>query len=220
MSERDALGRTTKIRSHGDGEAPSIVLRTTDALRSPSHVRWDAKRSSMSGAFGTALRALDRVAASDPVIDSLLDTVVRLVARALTVTFCKVLELRPYGASFLVRAGVGWGPSVVGRTLLSAETATLARLTLCSKRAVIVQDIQHTKIFDRASVLHGRGLTSGMSIVIPGAPNPFGVLSVHTIEQRRFTGPEANFLSSVSVQLGAAIAHATTSALSRSAGHP
>jgi GAF domain-containing protein len=205
MTKRDALAPPVKIWPPADGRARASVLRATDAVRPPSHVTPAARLSSMSGAFGTALRALDRVTASDPAIDSLLDTVVRLVARALTVTFCKVLELQPHGASFLVRAGVGWGPSVVGRTLVSAETATLARLTLCSPRAVIVHDIQHTKIFDRASVLHEHGLTSGMSVVIPGTPHPFGVLSVHTIEQRRFTVSDAQFLSAVSIQLGASI---------------
>ena len=47
-------------------------------------------------------------------MDMLLTKTVELVAEGMPSEFCKVLEFMPAENSFTVRAGVGWGPGVVG----------------------------------------------------------------------------------------------------------
>jgi hypothetical protein len=44
----------------------------------------------------------------------LLDDTVRLTAEGMQAEFCKVLEHIPTERCFLVRAGVGWEPGIVG----------------------------------------------------------------------------------------------------------
>ncbi|MGD9659308.1 MAG: histidine kinase, partial [Methylocystis sp.] len=54
-------------------------------------------------------------------LDQLLNETVRLTAQGLDTEFCKVLELLPSENQFLVGAGVGWRPGVVGVAKISAN---------------------------------------------------------------------------------------------------
>ena len=67
----------------------------------------------------------------------LLDHTARLVAEGLRAEFAKVLEFLPAEGRFLVRAGVGWEPGVVGSATVGADAASPAGYALRTGKAVI-----------------------------------------------------------------------------------
>lgn len=93
-----------------------------------------------------------------------MDEAVAVVARALDVECCKVLELLPDGQAFLLRAGVGWKDGCVGLATVGAGRDSQAGYTLLSSEPVIVQDLRTETRFSGPPLLHDHGVVSGMSV--------------------------------------------------------
>ncbi len=67
--------------------------------------------------------------------DKLLADTARLTAEGLRTEFCKVLEHIPSENRFLVRAGVGWSPGIVGVASVGADLASPAGFALRNGQA-------------------------------------------------------------------------------------
>jgi phosphoserine phosphatase RsbU/P len=134
-----------------------------------------------------------------------LDGAVAVVAQALNVEYCKVLELLPDGKSLLLRSGVGWNPGLVGHATVDAGTDSQAGYTLLSHHPVIVEDLRTETRFSGPPLLHEHNVVSGMSVIIPSGEGAYGVLGAHTTSRRSFTKDEVNFLSAVASVLGISI---------------
>jgi GAF domain-containing protein len=160
--------------------------------------------SSLPEPFNTALVRLGRLALEPAGLSELLDRATVIIAETLGVDFCKILELLPDGENFVLRAGVGWQDGLVGQAVVPATSDTHGGYTLLTGEPVIVKDLQAEVRFPEPSLLHSHGVTSGMSVVIPGA-EPFGVLPVHTSERRDFSAAELQFLGAAADILGRAI---------------
>jgi GAF domain-containing protein len=83
------------------------------------------------------LAEIGRRALSDANLDTLLTEAARLCALGLEVRFCKILEYLPSENRFLVRAGVGWHPGVVGRATIGADLESPAGYALHTGKPVI-----------------------------------------------------------------------------------
>ena len=68
------------------------------------------------------LSELGVMALQGATFDQLLTETARLTAEGLRAEFCKILEYIPSENHFLVRAGVGWGPGVVGVATVGADS--------------------------------------------------------------------------------------------------
>ncbi len=152
-----------------------------------------------------AVAELGQYALSGIDLDALMDRAVGIVAGTLGAEYCKVLELLPDGSAFLLRAGEGWMEGLVGQATVDTGMGSQAGFTLISKAAVIVEDLREEKRFKGPKLLHDHGVISGMSIIIHGQGQPFGVLGVHTRELREFTRDDINFLRAVANVLTGAI---------------
>jgi two-component system, cell cycle sensor histidine kinase and response regulator CckA len=129
-----------------------------------------------------------------------------LVASKLGVEYCEVLELLPDGESLLMRAGVGWKNEYpVGRATVGAGKEFQAGFTLFSNGPVVVEDYRTETRFGNPPLLSAHGIISGMSVVIPGRQNPYGVLGAHSSSLRRFANDDVNFLRAVANVLAEAI---------------
>jgi PAS domain S-box-containing protein len=138
-------------------------------------------------------------------IATLMDEAVAQVAQALEVEYCKVLELLPGEDALLLRAGVGWKEGRVGYTRVEAETGSQAGYTLLSGEPVIVEDLRTERRFSNPPLLTEHGVISGISVVIPGQEQPFGILGAHTIRRRTFTQDDIYFLQAVAGAIATAI---------------
>lgn len=152
-----------------------------------------------------AVTQLGQMALANADLSSLMATAVTLVADQLQVAYSKVLELLPEEDSLLLRAGVGWQSGLVDHQTIPLAAESQAGLTLRSDQPVIVEDLRTETRFPSPSLLHDHQIISGLSVIIQGQNHPFGVLAVHSTEQRQFTADDIHFLQAVSQVLATAI---------------
>jgi two-component system sensor kinase len=150
-----------------------------------------------------------------------------LVAATLSVDYCKILELLPDGKRLLLREGVGWRDGCVGRAVVNRGLESQAGYTLQSKEPVVVEDLRTETRFSGPPLLHEHEVVSGMSVIIPGEREPFGVFGVHTRHRRTFSPDDIQFLQvianllattiiGVANEQGSAVHHAVSMVLTES----
>jgi two-component system cell cycle sensor histidine kinase/response regulator CckA len=122
---------------------------------------------------------------------------VSLVARTLKVEWCDALELLPESGTLRLRAGVGWREGVIGTAAAEAGTPSHAGFTLLAREPVIVSDFRTEMRFQPAPLLREHGVRSGVSVLIAGQGQPFGVLGAYTTRRRTFTQDDVNFLQAI-----------------------
>lgn len=89
---------------------------------------------------------------------------------------------------------------------LQIEAGSEAAYSLLSAAPVILQDLRTEGRFHRPLLPYHRNVISGVSIRIAGRNGPCGILGVHSIELRRFTANEVNYLRVLANLFGVAAA--------------
>ncbi len=148
---------------------------------------------------------LSQIALASTDLTTLMNSCVTMVAQCLKVQSCKILELLPDDHKFLLRAGVGWQPGLVGKAIISAGSNSQAGYTLLSQEPVIVDDLNAETRFNGPPLLHDHQVVSGISVVIHGKERPFGVFGAHTTRHHTFTKDDVSFLQAVANVLATAI---------------
>jgi two-component sensor histidine kinase len=137
--------------------------------------------------------------------DELLAGTARLTAEGLRVEFCKVLEHVPSENRFLVRAGVGWGPGVVGVASVGADLASPAGFALRTGKPVISNHLQNEERFRTPEILQKHDINRAMNVILQGDGRPFGVLEVDSRSEDAFEEHDLAFLQGAANILGMAI---------------
>jgi len=167
-----------------------------------------------------AVAHLGQQALAGAPVDELIGAAVALASRALEVEFASVLELRPESRTLVLRAGIGWRPGSVGRTVLPADPDSHAGYVLRSTGQVVVEDLRADARFGSAPLLTQHGVVSSLSVIVQGKDRPFGILGVHTAVRREFTVHDTHFLQAIANVLATAIDRGhTEDALRRSEEH-
>jgi PAS domain S-box-containing protein len=152
-----------------------------------------------------AVARLGQLALSGKNLGELFDEASALVARTLGVEFCKILELISGGEKLLLRSGVGWKQGLVGTATVSCGFDSQAGYALLSAAPVVVEELRSEMRFKVSGLLDDHGVVSGISVIIPGRDNPFGVLGVHTKRRHVFDTDDTHFLEAVANVLSDAI---------------
>jgi two-component sensor histidine kinase len=140
-----------------------------------------------------------------PEFDQLLADTARLTAEGLRTEFCKVLEYIPAENRFLVRAGVGWEPGVVGFASIGADLASPAGFALKTGRPVISNHLEIEERFRTPELLITHGVHRTMNVILQGNGRPFGVLEVDSRSEDEFVEHDLAFLRGAANILGMAI---------------
>jgi PAS domain S-box-containing protein len=148
---------------------------------------------------------LGQRALADTDLTLFMDEAVRQVARTLEVEYCQVLELLPEGEALLLRAGVGWQKGYVGQATVSTAANSQAGYTLLAGAPVIVDDLRTETRFSGPPLLIEHNVVSGISTIIQGKGQPFGILGAHTTKRQAFTEDDIHFLQGVTNVLAMAI---------------
>jgi len=139
-------------------------------------------------------------------LGSFLNKAVQRVAQELGVELVKVLELLPGDREFLLRAGTGWTPGLVGKLHVPADQHSQAGYTLSTGVPVIVDDLRVENRFTGPPLLHDHGVVSGLSVIIVGRDGrPLGVIGAHTSRHRKFSERDIAFLGAVANLIAGAI---------------
>jgi GAF domain-containing protein len=111
----------------------------------------------------------------------------RLIARALDVDLAKVLEIERERNTAFVRAGVGWGPGIVGKESVTLGRGSSEAFAINTTQPVITNDISKETRFDFPQFLldHGVVAVVNVPILLPGR-KPYGVLQVDARRVREF----------------------------------
>jgi two-component sensor histidine kinase len=135
----------------------------------------------------------------------LLDHSARLVAEGLRADFAKVLKYMPEDNRFLVCAGVGWGPDVVGSATVGADMASPAGYALKTGKPVISNHLDIEERFRTPELLVQHGVRRAMNVILQGDGTPYGVLEVDSRSEGEFAQSDIVFLQGVANILGMAI---------------
>lgn len=148
---------------------------------------------------------LGQLALRGVTLQTLMDEAVHRLADTLQVPYCMVLALQPEEEKLFLQAGVGWREGRVGQVVLDAGDNTQTAYTLRAQGPVIVEDLRSEKRFNASSLLREHGIVSGVSVVIGGSAQPYGVLSLHATDPHHFSKQDAQFLQSVANVLATAV---------------
>jgi len=135
----------------------------------------------------------------------LLDKAAQLTAEGLKAEFAKVLKYIPEEKRFLVCAGVGWCPGIVGTATIGADMASPAGYALRTGNPVISNHLDIEERFRTPELLVQHGIRRAMNVILQGDANPFGVLEVDSRSEGEFTQSDITFLQGVANILGMAI---------------
>ena len=169
-----------------------------------------------------AVAYLGQQALAETDLSALMDKAAVLIAQTLEVDYCQLLELLPSGHAFMLRAGVGWQPGLVGSATVSASARSQAGYTLLWGEPTIVEDLRVETRFSGLPLLHNHGAVSGVTVIIPGnrgllsnwgqaepansSSSPaWGILGVHTSQRRVFSQDDVYFVEAIANVLAAAI---------------
>jgi PAS domain S-box-containing protein len=152
-----------------------------------------------------AVAELGQLALAGADVASVMDHAVRLVVQTLGAEFSHLSELSADGGTFVLAAGAGWKPGLLG---LSASTSPLdsqSGYTLLSNEPVVVEDLATERRFRASGFLAEHGVVSGVTVLVRGRKKPLGVLGMHTSRPRRFTRNDVDFMQAVANVLTSAI---------------
>ena len=135
----------------------------------------------------------------------LLDDAARMAAEGVQAEFSKVLEHIPTEKRFLVRAGVGWEPGIVGVETVGDDLASPAGFALRTGQPVIANQLENEERFRTPELLVKHGVRRAMNVILQGEGKPFGVLEVDSRFEHEFSAHDITFLQGAANLLGMAI---------------
>jgi len=135
----------------------------------------------------------------------LLANTAALTAKGLGAEFCKILEYQREEGRFLVTAGVGWGPDVVGVATVGADIESPAGYALITGKPVISNHLENEERFRTPELLARHGIRRAMNVILQGDGSPYGVLEVDSRSEIEFSVRDISFLQGAANLLGMAI---------------
>ncbi len=179
---------------------PAFPMRAPDPAPGASELARRLRQHKMIARFGCfALR--------EDALQPVLDEACRIAAEGLEVRYAKVLEWQPAAGDFLVRAGVGWHPGVVGRARLGADIASPAGYAFQTGEPLISNHLAREGRFRTPAVLIEHGVRRALNVLVsdgatsngavPDGGGRFGVLEADSPEDGGFDRHDTDFLQSL-----------------------
>jgi two-component sensor histidine kinase len=136
----------------------------------------------------------------------LLDKASLAAAEGLESMFAKVLEYLPGEMAFVVRAGVGWQPGVVGHARVGGDLQSPAGYAFRSGKPVISNHLESEQRFRTPSLLAEHGIRSAINVLVQADDGaPFGVLEGDSTQRGDFNDHDTNFLQTLANTLAVAV---------------
>jgi PAS domain S-box-containing protein len=151
-----------------------------------------------------AVARLGQRALSVADLQSLFDDAIAFVAETLDLPVAAVFERRSDGSALVMCSGVGWYEARPGQAVVAADADTQWGLTITTSEPVIVDAARPARASRPLSPLEA-DVASGVTVVIPGPVNPYGVLAAHDRRPRTFTVDDVHFLQAMAHILGTAV---------------
>lgn len=135
----------------------------------------------------------------------LIEEAVKVTAEGLECEFCKVMEYIAAENAFIVRAGVGWDPKMIGTAKVGADLNSPAGYALKTGKPVISNHLEYEERFRTPELLLTHGIHRAINVILQGDRSAYGVLEVDSQSAGEFTPYDLTFLQGVANILGMAI---------------
>ncbi len=135
---------------------------------------------------------------------SLLQEATHLCAEGLRTRFCKAMEYLPDENEFVVRAGVGWKPDVIG-SRTGADLDSPTGYAFHKGEPVISSHLESEGRFRTPQALVEHGIRRAINVPIGTATRRYGVLEVDSPIESRFTEADIAFMQGFANLLGGAL---------------
>jgi two-component sensor histidine kinase len=135
---------------------------------------------------------------------AILDEASRVAADGLQVRFAKVLQFLPEEKAFLVRAGVGWRPGVVGHARVGGDEQSPAGYAFRTGEPAIANDLSTEARFRTPQLLLDHGVKSAINVLVTNGGR-FGVLEVDSTNRGEFSTSDVAFLQALANTLSSAL---------------
>ncbi|HRK95806.1 MAG TPA: GAF domain-containing protein, partial [Rhodospirillales bacterium] len=145
--------------------------------------------------------------------DVLLQSACREIAEALGVSHVKALEYLPDREAFLIRAGVGWAPGVVGHVTVGMDSPP--GFAVATGQPATSDDLGKETRFPIPQVLLDHGVKSMTNVLIRTGERVFGVLEADNDRRRNFPDRDTELLQGFANVLALVIAQARLAAENR-----
>jgi PAS domain S-box-containing protein len=165
---------------------------------SPEELRLRVRQQGVNAEFGRFVLVEDDLKA-------ILDEACRVAAEGLGVRLAKVLQWCPGEGDFLVRAGVGWRPGVVGQARLGADDASPAGHAFRTGAPVVANHLGQETRFRMPDLLVEHGVLRAINVLIGEGEGRFGVLEADATDRGSFDRCDTAFLQGLANTLAAAI---------------
>jgi two-component sensor histidine kinase len=138
-------------------------------------------------------------------MQALLQAAARLCAQGLQSQMCKVMEYLPEEHQFIVRAGVGWKPGVVGHARTGADSESPTGYAFKTGEPIISNHLEGESRFRTPALLVEHGIKRAINALIQTGGERFGVLEVDSPVEGRFTEADLVFVEGLANLLGVAL---------------
>ncbi len=196
--QRNVLISIEVLEIDGEPIALTVTHDITERKRAEAELCLRARQQATVATLGQ--RAL--VAAT---LDELMSEATQLATAGLDADYCALSELTPDGEKLLLRSVYGWPAELVRQVGVRIDRTSQAGATLLARQPLILDEQHPQPEFGMSAYVLDRGAISAISVVVPGAEQPFGTLVVHSTRRRTFTDHDVYFLQSVATLLAAAI---------------
>jgi signal transduction histidine kinase/DNA-binding response OmpR family regulator len=141
-------------------------------------------------------------------LTDLLDRAMDAIRSTLDIELAGLLEALPGGDSFVLRAGVGWRPGLVGEVTIKGGHETFIGDTL-KHGQVAVENVGAIGRYSFPQFFLDHYVVSGLSVALHRQDGPTGCLTAYTSRRRMFTRDDALFLQAVANVLAGALERAS-----------
>src|SRR5207244_383526 len=152
-----------------------------------------------------AVAQLGQQALAGAPVAELSDAAVALAARALELEFASLLELRPESRTLLLRAGLGWRPGAVGRTILPADADSHEGYVLRSTGQVVVEELFRSLIENASDIVTVVGENGVFRYASPSVERVLGYGPSELLERSAFDYVHPDDMALVTEALARAI---------------
>ncbi|TDK35155.1 GAF domain-containing protein [Rhizobium deserti] len=138
-------------------------------------------------------------------MQALLDEATRVCALGLSSGYSKVLEYLPNEDQFIIRAGVGWKPGIVGHARAGADLNSPAGYAYQMDVPVISNDLDRDDRFRNPRIMREHGISGAINAPIHGKNLRYGILEADSSTPCKFEEADLSFLEGLANLLGVAL---------------
>jgi two-component system, sensor histidine kinase PdtaS len=157
----------------------------------------------------SALHRISQSAAASLELDSMLNTVVRVVRETVASDACSIFLLDPSSDTLVLRATIGLNPGAIGRATLPLGAGITGEAAVRREVLAITDAVAHPAYVDYP-LIGDRPYESQISapLALRSPDRLIGVLNIITIDRREFDAEELAFIETAASEIAVAIENA------------